>query len=279
MTGHCMNNVKTSGKHLLALFIILLVLGGCRTPREAEKAPATVVSASYAEVLMKNIVENNFDFQWLGTRFSGSASLDGKSYPLAGTLRMRKDSAIYISVTPILGQEVARLLVTADSVKFLNRLESNYYIGGTEFFTQMFKASLDFDILQAILTGNDFRNATNQSASYKKSKDEIEIFHAARNLGGKNSRFVFQQQLWVNKDNYRILKNHITESGTGRNLQATYSEHNQVSGKLLPHQIDIQFSDAGTQAQISMKYSRLTVNVPQTMEFSIPRRFEKMELR
>ena len=274
-----MNKNKSHLKLWLFGFTALITIAGCRTPREAERAPSVEVSKSYAEMLMKNVVDNNFDFEWLGTRFSGSASLDGKSYPLAGTLRMRKDSAIYISVTPIMGQEVARLLVTADSVKFLNRLESNYYVGGTEFFTRMFNASLDFDILQALFTGNDFRNASNNTATYKKSKDEIEISHSARNLGGKNSRFVFQQQLWVHKDNYRILRNHITETATGRTLRASYSEHNQVSGKLLPHQIDIQFSDKGTQGQVSMKYSRLTVNVPQIMEFSIPRRFEKMDLR
>ena len=68
-------------------------------------------------------------FDWMSTRFSGSVLWDGKTHSIAGSMRIRSDSAIYISIAPILGIEIARAIITPDSVKLINRLESTYYSG------------------------------------------------------------------------------------------------------------------------------------------------------
>ncbi len=47
---------------------------------------------------------------------------------------MEKDKAIFLSVAPFLGIEVARVLITPDTVKFINRLQSRFFVGDIEIY-------------------------------------------------------------------------------------------------------------------------------------------------
>lgn len=261
---------------LMSVLVLLFLLSACRTSRKPIESTVEGSSPDYMNTVLNNILTNSFDFTWLSTRFSGSALYDGNTYPVSGALKMKKDSAIFISVTPILGQEVARLLVTNDTVKFINRMESTYYIGGTDFFVKKFNTNIDFDMLQAIFTGNDFKNASGASSKVSQSNNEIQINHYSRSFSKLNQSFIFDQQLLIRPSDYRLSKNSIFEKNSSRVLTASYSEFVSVSGQNLPHQLDITFSDNTTQAQLNIKYSRLNVNEPQNLDFSIPKRYKPM---
>jgi hypothetical protein len=52
-----------------------------------------------------------------------TGSGDGKNYDVNATMRMYKDSAIWLSANAVLGIEAMRVLITKDSVKLLNKLD------------------------------------------------------------------------------------------------------------------------------------------------------------
>ena len=65
------------------------------------------------------------------TTFSGRAksvlAINGKErYDVTANVRIVHDEAIWISVTALMGIEVARVLITPDSVKIINRLQAEY---------------------------------------------------------------------------------------------------------------------------------------------------------
>ena len=47
---------------------------------------------------------------------------------LKGQLRIQSDSLIWLTFSPALGIEAARVLLTNDSVKFINRLNKTYFL-------------------------------------------------------------------------------------------------------------------------------------------------------
>ena len=68
-------------------------------------------------------------------------------------LRIRKDSVIWMSITSI-GIEAARVIITQDSVKLIDRLKKQYFLGDFKYINQLLGADLDYQMLEALLIGN-----------------------------------------------------------------------------------------------------------------------------
>ena len=107
---------------ILLLFLILclgLVINSCKSTRSTLKQPLKEYGFDY---LYSKMLENHFDFQNVNAKFNISYQQDKDKTDLRGQLRIKNDSVIWISFSPALGIEGARILLTNDSVKFINRL-------------------------------------------------------------------------------------------------------------------------------------------------------------
>ncbi len=111
------------------LFFIIITLASCRSTKKIGTAITkkdTIVSVSPSSKvdtaqLIKNALinlnKNKVDYK----TFTAKVDIDyrggeAKQYNVNGTLRMYKDSAIWMSVNAVLGIEAMRVLVTKDSV-------------------------------------------------------------------------------------------------------------------------------------------------------------------
>ena len=66
-------------------------------------------------------------FEWMTANLDIQAEGNGMAFDnLAGQIRMRKDSLIWLTVTATMGVEVLRAKVSNDSVWFINRMEKTY---------------------------------------------------------------------------------------------------------------------------------------------------------
>jgi len=70
------------------------------------------------------------DFEWMTAKISGELTLTSNlsSLTFNGTMRMRRDSVIWISASAFMGMENVRVLITQDSVKLVNRVDQTYFI-------------------------------------------------------------------------------------------------------------------------------------------------------
>lgn len=220
---------------------------------------------------------NKTDFSFFSTRFSGQASLNGDVYDVSGTIRIRKDSAIYVSVSPFLGIEVARMIVTPEEVRFLNRLEGLYFIGGMDFVNRMLGTNLDYYMLQALLVGNDFDHFSTDNFRARVDDGRYLLQNPERRLARQSQEgFSFQQNLWLDPESFRITENLLYEPGAQRSLRARYSRFNEVENQKVPGELTLRFIDRGNRADLDLRYSRTSINDPQPMHFSIPDRYRPM---
>ena len=73
-----------------------------------------------ANNIIKEVDENSFEFDNLEATMG--ISMKGDNIPgLKGQLRMQNDSVIWISLSLKIGIEVARVMITDDTIKFVNR--------------------------------------------------------------------------------------------------------------------------------------------------------------
>lgn len=69
---------------------------------------------------------SHVDFQWMTAKMNGELNVENGTVDFTGTLRMRRDSAVWVSVSALMGMESIRTLVTQDSVILVNRMNQTY---------------------------------------------------------------------------------------------------------------------------------------------------------
>jgi len=69
-------------------------------------------------------------------------------------IRIKKDSIIWLSITPGMGIEAARAIITPDSVKIIDRIHNKYDQYSISFIKQTFGVDLDYYNLQNVMVGN-----------------------------------------------------------------------------------------------------------------------------
>ena len=262
-------------KKALLPLLLLFAIAACKPAREVahDVRPDVQISRVVAD-----LQRNQADVEWFSTRFSGTAQWEGRNQPISGNLRIQRNQAIYVSIAPVLGIEVARALITPDSVKIVNRLESTYYLGDLRLLNQMFGTDIDFQMLQALFLGNDFPHF--RSDQFNLSQEGIyHRLHAGRRMRTHGGGQPINQALTLYPDNMRIRTNVILEERTGRALRADYRSYENISGKWIPNDLQIMFADqSNTPSSLSMTFSRTTINEPQRMQFSIPARYTPVNL-
>jgi hypothetical protein len=106
-----------------------------------------------ARTLTSNLKTNELQFNWLKAKLSAEAVIDSSSNSFSISLRIKKDSIIWMSISK-LGIEGARVLITKDSVKFTNTLQNKYFKGDYAYISKLLNTELDFEMLQSLLVGN-----------------------------------------------------------------------------------------------------------------------------
>lgn len=127
--------------------------------------------------LYKHIEENAFEYDNLTLKFSAEMLNGESSETFSAIVRSKKDSIIWLSLRSY-NIEGARVCITRDSVKYLNRLDNTYYQGDYNFLIDRFQLDIDYNTLESILTNNFFfYPATEDTArtvsDFKQCEDSI----------------------------------------------------------------------------------------------------------
>ncbi|WPP49420.1 DUF4292 domain-containing protein [Catalinimonas niigatensis] len=97
---------------------------------------------------------NDLEFEYLTTNSKIRFSNDEKNLSATANIRLKKDSIIWVSITPGFGIEAARGIITQDSLIFINRMNKEYSAYDFEQLSREFNFSIDFDLLQSVLLGD-----------------------------------------------------------------------------------------------------------------------------
>ena len=137
---------------IIALLVLLLAATSCATRKKtiAPTQPQT--------------------FEWMTSNLSIQAEGNGMAFEdLAGQLRMRKDSLVWLSVTATMGVEVLRAKFSNDSAWIINRMEKTYLAEPLDSLSSQLGVPLSLPLLQTLLLDNNegFPPVENQTVLLK----------------------------------------------------------------------------------------------------------------
>ncbi|MBK7390754.1 MAG: DUF4292 domain-containing protein [Bacteroidetes bacterium] len=275
------------GRIPVILFVVVVaIMTGLSSCKTRHKAQVPVVKDEKnpddksAPDLQQLIYDNSFKVNSFSAKASVKTNIGDQSNSFNINLRIKTDSVIWISVSPLLGIEVARVMITRDSVKFMDRLNNKYSNSDFRFFNDLLNVNIDFEIIQGILTGNLF--------SYKKNKfnsvyieDKYYILSTLskrklkRSLEDIDPNKPIVQDMWVSYQNYRITRLSVEDQRLQKSLLTDYSDHRQTEGGLFPF-LSKTVVKAEKQVNIEIEYNKVTINSDPEFPFNIPSGYEKM---
>jgi len=275
-----MNNYRNT----IALILLTLVLGtvsSCKSTRTMLKKPLKEYGFNY---LYSKMLENQIDFSYLNAKFSIQYQQGRKTTNLRGQLRIQKDSITWISFSPALGIEAARIMMTNDSVKFINRLNKTYFTGEYHLLAEILNTTIDYSILQAMIIGNDITqyDVNKYKASIDGGLYRITILERKKikkylRSSDENPR-VLIQNIWLDPDNFKIKRVELKELGEdNKKLSVVYSDYTDIDGRYFPKHLLINISSQKP-ITINVDFQKVVMDTPLKFPFSISRKYKELEL-
>lgn len=260
--------------------VVLVLFSSCKTSKKIVVAAPLKLRGAEVIQVFDSVLANQFTFEWLSLKASVEfidAQNESESFDV--NMRARKDSAIWISITPLLGIEVARVLVTQQGMQVLDRIHKTYSSYHFDYLDSLLKTRLNFEIMQAIMVGNYFPYLKNEKLKSVYEEDSTTILSTLnkrklkRALEDKDPNKPIIQDFWIN-GNYRIMKSRMQDDLLGRSLETTYSDFTETSSKLIPNKILVSIISARP-SSIKIEYSKITVDEPTTLPFTVSEKYER----
>lgn len=258
-------NIWTS---ISLLVILTLVIASCSSKKQVAKKDNTLPRAETEAELLKNYELSNLNFHTFSGRAKANVQVGKETHNATVNVRMDRDRSIWISVTALLGIEAARVLITPDSVKIMNKIQGEYIAKPFSYIYNYTNKGISFRMLQDILVGNMtvdmLRTDQLQVATSTEDVQVIGIkdgltFHYGVN--NKNRPFAFN----------------LIELGKSQKLETSYSEFADISGYNFPQRFTLNIEGAGSTVKADMLYNKTEFNTAIETPFSVPSRYKEIK--
>lgn len=286
----------------LAAFAALLM--GCRTVQEVVK-PKEVPLRSAEKVVDLVLARDTAILHYYKAKADVELSGPEGTRSFGAHIRSVLDSAVWISVTPALGIEVARALLTPDSLHFMDKLSDRFWTGDTSAAQQRFGLQPSLPLLQDALLGRPF--ALDAEEKYKvdreeghyvlTSKEKRRFRRAAEDMAPDDTlphdhdmkerrlertlqRAVIKDAVvvryWVDPETFLVDRVLITDLAHDQQADVRYLERTDVEGHPLPGRISLSLSDATRNASGSLSIDHVDLEGPLQLPFKVPEKFTRM---
>jgi len=268
-------------KYLLFILIIAVLAGSSCKVRRLYKQPLKEQGIEY---LFNKLKENELKYVDLSIKFDANLVFDKKENSFKGNIKIKKDSLIWVSITPLFGIEAFRVLFSTDSVKMINKLNNQYFLGDYSMINTMFNTPFDFDMLQSLITGNDFSYYENDIFKANIDGGQYKLTTMGRRKLKKYVRNqtddvkVLIQDLWLDPETFKIVKQDWKEiNKQNSKMSLNYSDFLTIEdNQLFPGTLDCTIT-AENNISLKIKYSKLQINNPFEFVFIIPKNYQPVQ--
>ena len=244
--------------------VSLAIITSCKSTKNTAKNSDTPTPPPAAKTLTAKDI-NNADFSTLSMNFS--TELMGVN--VSGQVRIQKDKIIWASVSKLL--ELGRVKMTPDSVYATIKVKNQAFQGTYAQFQKQFGIAINFDIAQALLTGNDL-------AGYQQTGSQSEVANNVTTISfpqRKSSKqtIAVKHDMQIDNRTRKVLSHTMISANPSQKVKADYSDFQNFGKIILPTiaDIDISSPNAG-RVTARLNYSKIQINPQLTFPISISKR-------
>lgn len=292
-----------------ALVFTALLLTGCTNMRRLERGKP-IRSEGSGGIIRKHLA-TQAEPDWAAMRLQVEADVNGERSGFKVNARMRRDSALWLSITPALGVEAARLLLTPDSVLFYSKVPGNRfaYRGDFAAIDSLLGTEITFDMVQRILLGQGIGLLDEDSkyiskvdgrehlliSKYKRRVKRLvgvkereiapddSLSVAAREavqervMSRSDDDDLLVKRYWFDGLGYQLTRTRFDDLFWGRSIEIGHGGFELEAGGWIPHRTDITIASPEMSHNISLEISRAKYGRPYPMPFEIPQDMEQRD--
>jgi hypothetical protein len=243
------------------VYLFLLTIS-CKRP------PANNAPNAQREEIEKFIVQE-VDFKYFSSRAKINFKDEKNDINTTVIFRIKKDSIIWLTVTPGLGIEAIRCLIRPDSIFIIDKLNNKYSEYGLDYLKSTLNIDVSFHNLQAMIVGN-LPFAKSYSDKLTKDSTFYLLQQKAKNSSIDNHVRIVSMKL------EKLL---ITETSTNNNLAIEYDNFAPLETYIFPYSnlINLNYtSDKVTnKTSITVNHNKVEISDKAlNFPFNVPRRYE-----
>lgn len=289
------------------LLACALALAGCRAVKPVAETPLPELPPRTAHELHQLLLARQApEIRYYSARADISLKTPTESRSFKAHVRAVRDSALWISITPALGIEVARALVTRDSVKLLDKLHDSYWAGDTAQARARFGMQPGLGLLQEALLGlpiaihpdEKYRSGAEDGMYTLTSKEKRKYIRAAedispgdtlpddkdmrekkleRTLRKAERRDAMVYKYWIDPDSLHVGRVLLSDLAHDQQADVRYMERKTVNGHSFPGLVVLSLSAPGGTASGRLRLERIQLDGPLNLPFRIPEKFTPMD--
>ncbi|MDR2868451.1 MAG: DUF4292 domain-containing protein [Bacteroidales bacterium] len=212
-------------------------------------------------------------YSWISYQAKVDLSFGGSSYQAQLFFVNRIDSLIYLNLS-LFGAEVGRMVLTPDSVIFVNKLENNYYKGDYTLLRNLLMVDFDFYMAQSLFNGVDFPHFEGE-ATIEMENGLTKFFFPDRVMQNSARGTHFAQEIVTNGSNAIVVDN-IEDLTTGNLIIVKYDDYSVTDSTYFFNKLTLQQKDKEILLSASLK--KLRINTPGPTSISIPDKFKPLKM-
>jgi hypothetical protein len=255
--------MKENTLNKLVIACGLLLVFGCAAKKHIMAAPAAVVHPKLTNsnsARLDSVRAGQINFNSFTGKAKASLAIDGNSNDCTLNIRIKRDKEIWVSITYLVGFEVARAMITPDSIIVINRLQGVYLKKPFDYVHSYTDKQVNYTMLQALLVGNAIPQVLNDSTQYQAAAGNI-------TLSGNLNNLVYKL---IMGNNFKVTQTNLDNHDAGQSLQVSNQAFIQAAGNTVPSQISIASVAKDKKIQVNLRYIKVDFNQPQEYPFTIP---------
>jgi hypothetical protein len=283
--------------HQIVTFIVLIIIFGLVSCRTVKEIPTESIKPISTEKLLRRVGQNILDYKELTIKriqCSFTTSHTNSSFQM--NLKAKHNDKILISISKM-NIPVGRVLLTPDSVTYVNYIERNYFVSDYSVFCNILNLNLNFDIIQSVIENNIFyfqynskSLARNSYESYveegryvlqsdfnekflRKEKRYNNIF-CDDNIHYFRDNIISQKYLF-NSVNFALEKFFIWHKNAGWLLETVFDNFTEVGKQVYPGLINMRMVTPDDTMEVKIRLSGFSTDKIDDFSLRIPSKYTR----
>lgn len=278
----------------VAIVAILMWLTSCKAPKELAVVNLKPMSTNK---LLKRVEQNAFNYEYLTIRKINcqySSSQSKASFVI--NLKAQHDQKILVSIKK-LNIPVGRVLLTPDSVIYVNYIDHNYFIDDYSFLSDFLNMDVDFETVQSIISNNAFSYRNDPRDDYKtfdsyvengkyvlQSEKNRKIFKMdkgnphkiERHLKRLDDQALILQKMYFEPNNFSLTELDIQDKTNKRSILMNFDDFTKVGNKDYPGNIEMNFLSKEEEIKMKIRMSGFSTEEVSSFSIKIPEKYDEI---
>lgn len=266
--------MKLFSAHLYKIFsfcLLLLLIASCKS--SAPGSSSSGIKSMEEIKIMEEVIKNSPSFETFSSKMRLTAVLGGKETSVNGSLKMKRNELIQLSVAPILGIEVARIEITKDSVLILDRINRQYIYVPISALSFLANGDMNFYTIQALffnelfLPGNQ-KVTDSDIPAFSLKKDGDKLLIKSKKTKKIDYRFTADEES-------RLINTRIS-AYSKYTLDWKYNEFKTLNREKFPSRMNIDIQGAGKPMKAQMELSKMETGKISLSRTSVSKKYKQI---